>query len=141
MAHGTFIATANELHGMFPPLLLPPLLSSLLPPSHTQKKERELFITGIFPARNLFFITFLNKFHKIAAGENYSRYSFILIQKHKGRNCNDFVEDGILPRTQTGPPNLLKHKRTRETLSSHSFGRESSFPRFSLRRGVPAVSG
>ena len=30
MAHGTFTATANELHGMFPPLLLP-LLSSLLP--------------------------------------------------------------------------------------------------------------
>ena len=52
VAHGTFIATANELHGMFPPLLLPPLLSSLLPPSHTQKKERCLFITGIFPAMN-----------------------------------------------------------------------------------------
>ena len=36
------------------------LLSSLLPPSLPQKKERELFITGIFPARNLFFITVLN---------------------------------------------------------------------------------
>ena len=58
-AKGTFIATANELHGMFPPLLLPPLLSSLLPPSHTQKKGRDLFITGIFPARNVF-ITVLN---------------------------------------------------------------------------------
>ena len=63
-------------HDMFPPLLLPPLLSS-----HTQKKERELFITGIFPARNLFFITVLNKFQKLAAGENYSHYSFILIPK------------------------------------------------------------
>ena len=39
------------------------------------------FITGIFPARNLFFITVLNKFHKLAAGENYSHYSFILIPK------------------------------------------------------------
>ena len=36
----------------------PPLLSSLLPPSHTQKKERELLITGIFPARNLFLLQF-----------------------------------------------------------------------------------
>ena len=35
------------------------LSSSLLSPSHTQKKERGLFITGIFPARNLFFITVL----------------------------------------------------------------------------------
>ena len=40
-----------------------------------------LFITGIFPARNLFFITVLNKFQKLAAGENYRRYSFILIPK------------------------------------------------------------
>ena len=30
------------------------------------------FITGIFPARKLFFITVLNKFQKLAAGENYS---------------------------------------------------------------------
>ena len=60
VAHGTFIETASELHGMFPPLLLPPLLSSLLPPSHTQKKERDLFITGIFPAR-----IFLLQFNKI----------------------------------------------------------------------------
>ena len=40
MAHGTFIATANELHGMFPPL--PPPSSSLLsPPSlpHPEKRE------------------------------------------------------------------------------------------------------
>ena len=37
-----------------------PLLSSLLPPSHTQKKERGLFITGYIPARNLFFITVFN---------------------------------------------------------------------------------
>ena len=45
------------------------------------KKKRELFITGIFPARNLFFITVLNKFQKLAARENYSHYSFILIPK------------------------------------------------------------
>ena len=37
-------------------VLSPPPLHSLLPPSHTQKKERELFITGIFPARNLFLL-------------------------------------------------------------------------------------
>ena len=36
---------------------------------------------GVFPARNLFFITVLNKFLKLAAGENYSHYSFILIPK------------------------------------------------------------
>ena len=40
------------------------------------KKERDLFITGIFPARELFFITVLNKIKKIAAGETYSHYSF-----------------------------------------------------------------
>ena len=43
--------------------------------------KMDLFITGIFPARNLFFITVLNKFQKLAAGENYSHYSFILIPK------------------------------------------------------------
>ena len=43
--------------------------------------ERDLFITGIFPARNLFFITVLKKIKKVAAGENYSHYSFILIPK------------------------------------------------------------
>ena len=47
--------------------------SSPLPPPFSpspplKKKERDLFITGIFPARNLFFITVLNKFRKIAAG-------------------------------------------------------------------------
>ena len=41
-----------------------------------QKTKRELFITGIFPARELFFITVLNKIKNIAAGENYSHYSF-----------------------------------------------------------------
>ena len=74
---------------------LPPPLPSLLPsPPPLLKKKRELFITGIFPARELFFITVLNKFQKIAAGENYSHYSFILIKKQKGCNCNDFVDDG-----------------------------------------------
>ena len=49
VAHGTFIATANELHGMFQPLLLPPLLLSLLPslPLLLKKKREGLFITGI----------------------------------------------------------------------------------------------
>ena len=56
---------------------LPPPLPSLLPsPPPLLKEKRELFITGIFPARNLFFITVLNKFQKLAAGENYSHYSF-----------------------------------------------------------------
>ena len=67
------------------------ILPSSPPPLPTRK--RELVITGIFPARN-FFITVLNKFQKIAAGENYRHYSFILIQKQKGCNCNDFVEHG-----------------------------------------------
>ena len=64
---------------------LPPSLPSLLPSLPLllkKKKKRELFITGIFPARNLFFITVLNKFQKLAAGENYCHYSFILIPKH-----------------------------------------------------------
>ena len=55
---------------------------------------------GTFYYRNIsgeefIFLTVINKFQKIATGENYSHYSFILIQKQKGRNCNDFVEDGI----------------------------------------------
>ena len=58
-------------------------------------KKKDLFITGIFPARNLFFITVLNKFQKLAARENYSHYSFKLIPKQKGCNCNHFVKDGI----------------------------------------------
>ena len=66
-AHGTFIATANELHGMFPPLLLPPLLSSLLPPSHTQKKERGLLLQEYF-RRGIYFY-----------------YSFKLIPKNRRR--------------------------------------------------------
>ena len=37
---------------------------------------QEYFRRGI-----LFFITVLNKFQKLAAGENYSHYSFILIPK------------------------------------------------------------
>ena len=41
---------------------------------------------GTFYYRNIsgeefFCITFLNKFQKLAAGENYSHYSFILIPK------------------------------------------------------------
>ena len=76
---------------------LPPPLPFLLPspPPLLKKKKRELFITGIFPARNLFFITVLNKFQKIVAGVNYSHYTFILIPKQKGCNCNHFAKDGI----------------------------------------------
>ena len=52
------------------------------------KRKRDLFITGIFPATNLFFITVLNKFQKVAAGENYSHYSFILIPKQLACNAS-----------------------------------------------------
>ena len=99
--------------------LSPPSLHSLLPslPLLLLKKRGKLFITGIFPAKNLFFITVLNKFQKIAAGENYSHYSFILIQKQKGCNCNDFVKDGIL-----APP---------ASSVLHPSLRFSSIPRFS----------
>ena len=57
MAHGKCTAVGS----------LPPPLSSLLlslPPLLKKKKRRELFITGIFPARNLIFITVLNLFQK-----------------------------------------------------------------------------
>ena len=67
VAHGTsFIATANELHGMFPPLLLPS--SSLLPPPslpHPEKRE------GTFFYRNI-------------SGEEFNfYYSFKLIPKNR----------------------------------------------------------
>ena len=52
-------------------------------------EKGDLFITGIFPARNLFFITVLNKFQKLAAGENYRRYSFILIPKQLVCNASN----------------------------------------------------
>ena len=55
---GTFIATANELHGMFPPLLLPPLLASLLPPSHTQKKEGPFHYRNISGEEFIFYYSF-----------------------------------------------------------------------------------
>ena len=42
----------------------------------SRKKKGELLITGIFPAKDLFSITVINKFKKLAAGENYSHYSF-----------------------------------------------------------------
>ena len=76
---------------------LHPPLPSLLPssPSPPQKKKEETFHYRSISGEEFIFITVLNKFQKIAAGENYSHYSFILIQKQKGCNCNDFVEDGI----------------------------------------------
>ena len=44
-------------------------------PLPSSSKQRELFVAGIFPARNLFFIMVSNKFQKIATGKNYSHYS------------------------------------------------------------------
>ena len=64
-------------------LLLPSLLPST--PFHPEKRG-ELFITSIFSAMNLIFEV-LNKFSKVAAGENYSHYGYMLIRKQKGRNC------------------------------------------------------
>ena len=69
---------------------LPPPFS----PSPPQKKEETFYYRNI-SGEEFIFITVLNKFQKIAAGENYSHYSFILIQKQLACNCNDFVEDGI----------------------------------------------
>ena len=57
VARGRFIATANELHGMFPHLLSPPPLSSLLPPSHTQKRQGTFLLQDYFQRGNLFYIT------------------------------------------------------------------------------------
>ena len=62
--------------------------------SQPHKKEEGTFYYRNISGDDLFFITVLNKFQKIAAGENYSHYSFILIQKQKGCNCNDFLKDG-----------------------------------------------
>ena len=99
------------------PLLLSPPSSLPLPFQRTKKRKRELFITGIFPAMNLFFITVFNKFQKIAAGENYSHYSFILIQKQKGCNCNDFVEDGTPPESAQLTELHLLRRATQHHLS------------------------
>ena len=62
---------ARQVHSNSSLLLsLPPLL---------KKKKRDLFIAGIFPARD-FLLQFINS-EKIAAAWNYRYYSFILIQK------------------------------------------------------------
>ena len=69
-----------------------PRLSFLDRVQHVVQNGRELqdrFITGLFPARNLIFITVLNKFQKLAAGENYRRYSFILIPKQLVCNASN----------------------------------------------------
>ena len=47
---------------------LPPPLPSLLPSPPPLLKKRKLFITGIFPARELFYITVSIFFRKINAG-------------------------------------------------------------------------
>ena len=60
VAHGRFIEIANQLHGMFPPLSLPPLLSSLppsLPPP--RKKKRHLKLQENITAREFFPMTVL----------------------------------------------------------------------------------
>ena len=72
LAHGKCTAVGS----------FPPPFTSLLPSLPLLLKKMEgLLNTGIFPATNLFFITVLNKFQKLAAGENYRHYSFILIPK------------------------------------------------------------
>ena len=58
-----------------------------------ETKEGPLYYRNI-SGEEIIFITVLNKFQKIAAGENYSHYSFILIPKQKGRNCNHFAKHG-----------------------------------------------
>ena len=65
VAHVRFLATANELHGMFPPLLSPPPPSSL-PPAPRQKE-------GTFHYRN------------ISGEEIILHHSFFLIQKNQRR--------------------------------------------------------
>ena len=48
------------------------------------EKKRDLFITGIFPARNLFFLTILNKFQKLAAGGKLQSLQFYINSKTIG---------------------------------------------------------
>ena len=59
-----------------------------------ETKEGTFFYYRNISGEEFIFITVVNKFQKHAAGENYSHYSFILIPKQKGRNCNHFVKDG-----------------------------------------------
>ena len=76
-------------------LLLPPLLSSLLPPSHTQKKERELFITGIFPAKELFCITIFKSIQKKQRRVKLQSLQFFFLENIKSaprQICNYFRE-------------------------------------------------
>ena len=54
LAHGRCTAVGYLLTSSPSLLPSPPL------PTHKKKRKRELFITGTFPARNLFFITVLN---------------------------------------------------------------------------------
>ena len=79
VAHGTFMATANELHGMFPPLLLPPLLSSL--PPTPRKKRGDFLLQEYFRRGNYFVLQFYINSEKSTPGEIYSHHSFILIRK------------------------------------------------------------
>ena len=73
------------------------LSSSLLPPSHTQKKERELFITGIHPAREfIFYDSFKINSEKSTPGE-ITVITVLYYFKQKDCNCNYFVKDGRNP--------------------------------------------
>ena len=58
-----------------------PPSSLLLSFQRTKKKEGPFYYRNISGEEFIFFITVLNKFQKLAAGENYSHYSFILIPK------------------------------------------------------------
>ena len=62
LAHGRCTAVGS----LPPPLSLPPPFSPS--PPQKKKKKRELFITGIFPARNLFLLQFKINSKKNAAG-------------------------------------------------------------------------
>ena len=65
----------------YPSLLLSPPSSLPLRFQRTKKKRGDFLLQEYFRRGIYFLLTVLNKFQKIAAGENYSHYSFILIQK------------------------------------------------------------
>ena len=92
--------TASAQQSVLSLLLSPP--SSLLPLS-SSKKEGTFYYRNISGEEFIFYYIFLHKFQKIVAGENYSHYSFILIQKPKGCNCNDFVWSMVVYRTALLP--------------------------------------
>ena len=56
-------------------------VGSLLPPLPKHKKKEGTLYYRNISGEEFIFITVLNKFQKLAAGENYSHYSLILIPK------------------------------------------------------------